>query len=253
MWSIIEHMSESRNEEQAVVVPPNARPLFDTLATARAAKISAEALELDTIHRLCLAYHAVDEDAFGEAAEKLIYHSADGTPAVAEYLSLEVSALLGISPGSGATLIGQVLNCVYRHPLLWDAVQAGWVRWRRALDVIGDVNSAGLDAEAARWVDQRITPLLATLSPTRIRRTLAGLIALADPEGQGDRDDMVQRTLHATFWAGGGSCRDLTARMLLSDALALDITLDQLAAALAVQGDDESARNSSGHRPRRPG
>jgi hypothetical protein len=152
-----------------------------------------------------------------------------------------VSALLGISPGSGATLIGQVLNCVYRHPLLWDAVQAGWVRWRRALDVIGEVNSAGLDAEAARWVDQRITPLLATLSPARVRRTLLGLIALADPEGQGDRDDMAQRSLHATFWAGGGSCRDLTARMMLSDALALDTTLDQLAAALAVQGDDEQS------------
>jgi len=232
-------MNESREDELALALPSNTRTLFDTLAAARKARIAAEALELDTIHRLCLAFHAVDEDAFGEAAEKLIYHGADGTPAVAEYLSLEVSALLGISPGSGATLIGQVLNCVYRHPLLWDAVQAGWVRWRRALDVIGDVNSAGLDAEAARWVDQRITPLLATLSPARIRRTLAGLIALADPEGQGDRDDMVQRTLHATFWAGGGSCRDLTARMMLSDALALDTTLDQLAAVLAAQGDDD--------------
>jgi hypothetical protein len=233
-------MNEYREEEPAIVAPSNARELFDTLAAARNARIAAEARELDTIHRLCLAYHAVDEDAFGEAAEKLIYHGADGTPAVAEYLSLEVSALLGITPGSGATLIGQVLNCVYRHPLLWDAVQAGWVRWRRALDVIGEVNSAGLDAAAARWVDQRITPLLATLSPARVRRTLAGLISLADPEAARRRDDNPRRTRHATFWASGGPCRDLTARMLLSDAMALDTTLDQLAAALAAQGDEDA-------------
>ena len=127
-----------------------------------------------------------------------------------------------------------MLNCVYRHPLLWDAVQAGWVRWRRALDVIGEVNSAVLDAAAARWVDQRITPLLATLSPARVRRTLAGLISLADPEAARRRDDNPRRTRHATFWASGGPCRDLTARMLLSDAMALDATLDQLAAALAA-------------------
>jgi hypothetical protein len=114
-------MNEFREDELAVALPSNVRTLFDTLAAARKARIAAEALELDTIHRLCVAYHAVDEDALGEAAEKLIYHGADGTPAVAEYLSLEVSALLGIAPGSGATLIGQVLNCVYRHPLLWDA------------------------------------------------------------------------------------------------------------------------------------
>jgi hypothetical protein len=68
IWPIIEHMNESREDELAVALPSNARTLFDTLAAARKARIAAEALELDTIHRLCVAFHTVDEDAFGEAA-----------------------------------------------------------------------------------------------------------------------------------------------------------------------------------------
>jgi len=137
IWPIIEHMNESREDELALALPSNTRTLFDTLAAARKARIAAEALELDTIHRLCLAFHAVDEDAFGEAAEKLIYHGADGTPAVAEYLSLEVSALLGISPGSGATLIGDGVAALIQL----DAAQFGDV-------AVLDIDQAGGDLAA---------------------------------------------------------------------------------------------------------
>ena len=148
-----------------VVVPGNARELLAKLDRSEQAMIAAEIGKLETIHELCLAYRAVDEDAFGEAAERLIYHGAHGTPGVAEYLSLEISALLGISPGAGACLIGQVLNCVYRHPVLWDAVRAGAVRWYRSTEVISEVNTSGLCQTAALWVDAQITPRLATSRP----------------------------------------------------------------------------------------
>ena len=146
------------SDADCVAVPAGAKELLAELAAIREAEIAVDVRKLETVHSLCLVYGTVDEDAFGEAAEQLIYRGAQGTPPVAEYLSLEVAALLGISPGSGAALIGQVLNCVYRHPLLWDAVRQGTVRWYRALDVIGEVNSAGLSLEAALWVDQRIVP-----------------------------------------------------------------------------------------------
>ena len=141
-----------------VVVPSNAGELLAKLDRCEQAMIAAEISKLETIHELCLAYRAVDEDAFGEAAERLVFHGAHGTPGVAEYLSLEVSALLGISPGAGACLIGQVLNCVHRHPVMWDAVRAGAVRWYRATEIISEVNTAGLCQDAARWVDAQITP-----------------------------------------------------------------------------------------------
>jgi Domain of unknown function (DUF222) len=224
-------------------VPANARELFAKLDRSEQAMIADEIAKLETIHELCLAYHAVDEDAFGEAAERLVFHGAHGTPGVAEYLSLEVSALLAISPGAGACLIGQVLNCVYRHPLLWDAVRAGAVRWYRATDIISEVNAAGLCQAAAQWVDQQITPRLASLPRGRAIRLLRGYIALADPEEARDRELKARTHRHVTLWdpsLESGPCRNLTGRLDVTDAVALDATLNQLAAVLAADGEVES-------------
>ena len=223
-----------------VVVPANARELFAKLDRSERAMIADEITKVETIHELCLAYRAVDEDAFGEAAERLVFHGAHGTPGVAEYLSLEVSALLAISPGSGACLIGQVLNCVYRHPLLWDAVRAGAVRWYRASEIISEVNAAGLCQAAALWVDQQITPRLASLPRGRAMRLLRGYIALADPEEARERELKARNHRHVTLWdpsLESGPCRNLTGRLDVTDAVALDATLNQLAKVLAADGD----------------
>jgi len=155
-------------------------------------------------------------------------------------LSLEVSALLAISPGAGACLIGQVLNCVYRHPLLWDAVRAGAVRWYRASEIISEVNSAGLCQAAAQWVDQQITPRLASLPRGRAMRLLRGYISLADPEEARERELKARNHRHVTLWdpsLESGPCRNLTGRLDVTDAVALDATLNQLAAVLAADGD----------------
>jgi hypothetical protein len=226
-----------------VVVPPSARELFAKLDASERAMIAAEVAKLETIHELCRAYRAVDEDAFGEAAERLVFHGAHGTPGVAEYLSLEVSALLGISPGAGACLVGQVLNCVYRHPVLWDAVRAGTLRWYRATEIISEVNTAGLCQADALWVDAQITPRLASLPRGRVLRLLRGLIALADPEQARDREVSARIHRHLTIWdptLESGPCRDLTGRLDVTDALALDATLTQLAGLLASEGGTET-------------
>ena len=226
-------------EAPAIVVPANARDLFLTLAAEHSAKIAAEVRELQTVHALCLAFNTVDEDAFGEAAEQLTYHGAQGTPPVAEYLSLEVSALLGLSPGTGACLIGRVLNCVYRHPVLWDAVQAMQVNWHRAVDVIEDVTSAGLSLEAAHRVDRKITPLLMTLPRARTRRVLAGLIALADPTQARSREAKARDQRGVSFFAAAGTTTHLIGRLDLADAIALDTTLERLATTLKTLGDTD--------------
>jgi len=226
-----------------VVVPANAHELFAKLDRSERAMIADEITKVETIHELCLAYRAVDEDAFGEAAERLVFHGAHGTPGVAEYLSLEVSALLAISPGAGAGLIGQVLNCVYRHPLLWEAVRAGAVRWYRASEIISEVNAAGLCQAAALWVDQQITPRLASLPRGRALRLLRGYIALADPEEARERELKARTHRHVTLWdpsLESGPCRNLTGRLDVTDAVALDATLNQLAAVLAADGDLET-------------
>ena len=192
-------MSLTASESPATIVVSGARALFSLLAVEHAAKIAAEAREVAVIHQLCLAHGTVDEEAFNEAGENVVHFGLHGTPAVAEFLSLEVAALLGMSDSSAAYLIARVLNCVYRHPLLWEAVQSGMVAWRQALDVVDDVTSAGLSLEAALWVDQRITPLLMTLPRHRMRRRLHGLVALADPALAREREHKARVHRHVTF------------------------------------------------------
>ncbi|HSN10890.1 MAG TPA: hypothetical protein VLS51_02125, partial [Propionibacteriaceae bacterium] len=225
------------------VVPATSRELLDKLDHCERALVAAEVRKLEIIHELCLAFGTVDEDAFGEAAEKLVRYGAEGTPAVAEYLSLEVSALLGISPASGACLIGRVLDCVYRHPIMWEAVRSGAVRWYRATEVIGEVNSSGLCHDAAQWVDRQIAPRLATLPRGRALRLLRGYIALADPESARERETQARTRRHLTIWAStleSGPCRDLSGRLDVTDAVALGATLNQLAGILAAEGSTET-------------
>ena len=219
---------------------PVTRALFNELASFHEAKLSAEVAELRTVHELCLAFNTVDEDAFGEASEQLTYRGAQGTPPVAEFLSLEVGALLGITGGTAACLIGRVLNCVYRHPLLWDAVQTKVVAWHRAVDVIDDVTSADLSLEAARRVDERITPLLMTMPRARTRRILKGLIALADPTQTRDRETLARAHRGVSFYPAAGTTTHLIGRLDLSDAIALDDTITRLATTLATLGGTET-------------
>lgn len=219
-----------------------ARELLAELEAMHSLRVTTELQEVDLVHKLCLAYDTVDEDAFGEAAERLTHYGADGTPPVAEFLSLEIAALLGMSPVSGACLIGDVLNCVYRRPAMWEAVQTGAVRWYRATEVIGLVNAAGLPLDAAQWVDQRIAPLLQTLPRGRAIRTLRGLIAIAAPELARERERQSREERHVTIWTPtieAGGCCIVAGRLDVTDATALDDTLSRLAETLAAHGDTD--------------
>jgi hypothetical protein len=123
---------------------------------------------------------------------------------------------------------------------LWDAVRAGAVRWYRATEIISEVNTAGLCQAAALGVDAQITPRLASLPRGRALRLLRGYIALADPEEARERELKARTHRHVTLWdpsLESGPCRNLTGRLDVTDAVALDATLNQLATVLAADGD----------------
>jgi hypothetical protein len=147
-----------------------------------------------------------------------------------------------MSPASGPCLIGYVLNCVYRHPVMWRAVQSGVVRWYRATEVVGLVNVARLPLDAAHGVDQRIAPLLQTLPRGRAIRKLRGLIAIAAPELARERERQSREERHVTIWTPtieAGGCCLLAGRLDVTDATALDDILNRLAETLAANGDSD--------------
>jgi hypothetical protein len=114
--------------------------------------------------------------------------------------------------------------------------------WYRATEVIGEVNAAGLCRDAAQWVDRQIAPRLATLPRGRALRLLRGYIALADPEAAREREESARTHRHVTIWSStleSGPCRDLSGRLDLTDAFALNATLN-LAGILAAEGSHET-------------
>src|SRR5664280_3571248 len=71
----------------------------------------------------------------------------------------------------------------------------------------------------------------------------SGYISLADPEEARERELKARNHRHVTLWdpsLESGPCRNLTGRLDVTDAVALDATLSQLAGILASEGDEDS-------------
>ena len=125
--------------------------------------------------------------------------------------------------------------------MMWEAVRAGEVRWYRATEIMHEINAAGLCRDAAQWVDEQLTPQLNSLTRGRALRLTRGLIAAADPESARERELAAKNSRHVTITAAtvnSGGCRDLYGTLDVTDAIALDATLSQLAQILAADGDE---------------
>lgn len=216
----------------------DAEDVFDALRQNHRVKTDAEVRELALIAQACDEY-TIDASRADAAAEKLIEGGAPGTALVGEFLALELAGLLKISPTVAALRIREVLNLRDRHPELWAFTVAGGVEPWRAVKVADRCASAGLSADAARWVDHQLVLALGALPWARAHRSLEGLIVKADPALAADRA-RLQRERRSVFvgdHAHGSSV--LFARLDTADALALDQTISDLANALAAAGSTE--------------
>lgn len=154
---------------------------FDDLADARARRLRAVAAEAIAIAHACDRHH-IDESAMAAGVKRLVSPGADGTPEVGEFLALEVAGILHISPASAALRLADVLNVRDRHPELWiAAVRDLTIEFWQAARVAAECASAGLDAEAARWVDHQLALHAALMPWSRALGYLKGLIAKVDP------------------------------------------------------------------------
>jgi len=213
------------------VVVDEASDVFDALAENHRIARDAAVRELALIAQACDEW-VVDEAAVDEAAEKLISGGADGTAMVGEFLALELAGLVEISPTAAALRVRGVLDLRDRHPELWAYTMTGAVEPWRALKVAARCSAAGLSAEAARWVDHRLTVVLAALPWARVQRSLEGLIVRADAAlaAERARRQRARRMVWVGDHADGGST--LYARLDTETALALKRTIDAVADAL---------------------
>ena len=169
--------------------------------------------------------------------EVLGMRGGDGTPLVAEFAPAELAAALGISTMSAGMLIADALDLRHRLPLLWECLQTGEVKVFVARRVAA--RTRRLSVAAAAVVDATITPRVASVPYGRLEKILDAAILSADPAlAAADAKAAADRR---GVWRG----RDLdagTASMFgyadAPDIAAFDTTLDTVANALALLGDD---------------
>ena len=168
-----------------VVEDESNHEILDAIDHAHQQLIAAEIAELVGILRAADRWK-IDQDAVGAGIERLIQPGHDGTPRIAEFLALEIGALLGISQTSALCRIGDALDLRHRHPKLWQAVLTGKVRVWQATKIC--LECAHLSRSAAHNVDAAMAASIGMLPWTRIMKALPGQIIAADPDTARQRE-----------------------------------------------------------------
>jgi len=134
-----------------------------------------------------------------DGRERAIVLGGDGCPEIAEFAPAEFGAMIGLSAGAAANLIGQALALRHRLPLTWARVQAGDATPWKARKIA--TACLDLSEEAARSVDQRVAKVVDSLTPIRLDKIVEAAKKHADPEGARRRAEEKSRE-RGVFWAG---------------------------------------------------
>ncbi|WP_028657134.1 HNH endonuclease signature motif containing protein [Nocardioides sp. J54] len=103
-----------------------------------------------------------------------------GAPLVSEFALMELIAVLGRSPVGGRAYVGQVIECAWRLPRLYQAVVAGRVDTWKA-QRIADLTHP-LCPEAAEFVDRQLDAAVDDVGWKQLERLVAGAVLRFDPE-----------------------------------------------------------------------
>ncbi|MGZ0147431.1 HNH endonuclease signature motif containing protein [Kribbella sp. WER1] len=168
--------------------------------------------------------------------ERLRVYGGEGCPGVAEFAPIEFGAVVGMSSGAAASLIGEALALRHRLPKVWAAVLAGKAAAWRARKIADACLT--LSPEAAALVDRRVAGIVNTVTPGALSRITKAAVLEADPTQAQDQAEAAARTrgvfvaqsdIHGTkrFWV----------RAAAGDVIRFDATIDDLARALKTLGD----------------
>ncbi|MHA6511714.1 HNH endonuclease signature motif containing protein [Tessaracoccus sp. Z1128] len=218
----------------APLVPVTVAEGYAALDHAHRHLIAAEIAEVIAIAHLMDVYR-IDDDAVQVGMEDLIQPGADGTPSIGEFLSLEIGALLGLSPLSAMGRIADVLNVRHRHPALWEAVLAGRVRWWQAADAAG--RAQHLSAAAVALLDRKLAHALALMPWARVLRNLDGWILAADPQTAADAEARHRTERKVVLNQIRDGHIEIWGRLAPADALAFDQAINEIAKAMPAHLD----------------
>src|SRR6478672_2739271 len=206
------------------------------LAAARSNRSATTELEVE---RLLLALewaelHPGDEvDESIPWAERELEIAGDGAPTVAEFSIPEFSLAVGLSTDQGIAYVGDAVELAHRLPRTWGRVLAGEVVAWKARKVAQQTRMLSMDG--ALFVDQALAPVLQRCSFAQIERTVNAARDEFDPYAAEQRRIAAAEERHFDVHLRQVSSTglvDVTGRMDLADALALEESIAAKAATL---------------------
>ncbi|WP_460770278.1 HNH endonuclease signature motif containing protein, partial [Mariniluteicoccus flavus] len=227
---------------------PTQRELVTAVRENLATQIATESKQLALVALMCDAWAltsspATDPRAEGDLppsllfGEQLLDAGADGTPQVAEFLSVELGPALQISPDAAWRLIGDVLNLRHRHPILWEHALTGRVRAWVARKIAA--LTAPLSQTDARHLDTLLARRITGATPAQLLAETERLLTLLDTNAD-NRRERARHNRTITISADGRTDGHawLEGTLDATAAIHLNTTLDQTAHALKTGGMD---------------
>ncbi|MGD8214422.1 hypothetical protein [Aestuariimicrobium sp. Y1814] len=209
----------------------------------RARGVAARLVELDrAVHRaeaqrfLALAEFADEYRAEADGGpvldgmERTVKWGGDGTPEVAEFCVLELSALWGVTPHLAQLQIGDVLAVRHRLPSVWRAIEAGRVRVWAAIDLAHAIRP--LTLEEALQIDQEIAPDLGHMSRRRLLRYVKGRVTDMRPKEAQSEHEELKKQCGVEFGEPHQGFTQMWAVLPATEAVFLKARLDQVAVLL---------------------
>ncbi|HSO70675.1 MAG TPA: hypothetical protein VLQ67_13700 [Arachnia sp.] len=132
-----------------------AREIAEQLRSADELRRFAEAQTLTLLCHLAEHDEVGYDDVIEVLAERKVVVGGIGTPAVSEFIGLELAGLLRCPPIVAASKLADALGLKHRHPRLYSAMQQGRIEAGRACKAASmclDLPAESADAVTDRWI-----------------------------------------------------------------------------------------------------
>jgi hypothetical protein len=163
----------------------------------------------------------------------------DGIPAVTTAGVVQLGMLLQTSTRSAECLLRDVLEIRHRLPRTWHGVMTGNVEDWKARQVAKSTRH--LKEEHARWVDEQLGDVLATLPWGRALAVVEGKVIAADPATHEARltEDEAKRFVSTRRRSNVHGLRTMIARGTAGDISRLEAMVSHIASAMLAAGDED--------------
>lgn len=215
-----------------------ARQTAEQLRTVDELRRFAEAHTITLMCDLAEQYQVHYSDVVEVLAERRVVVGGIGSPAVSEFIGLELAGLLRCPPIVAASKLADALNLRHRHPRLFAAMQQLKVEAARACkaaDLCSD-----LPVDVAELVTDEWVGIQEALGWTAALNLLKRLIVEADPARAADKERRRRAERGVYVWGLHEGAMNLTGCLDVLDARYLDAAVDRVADILAAHQPGQS-------------